>query len=92
MRTDKQTATHRLKIIQGQINKILEMVESNRYCIDIMTQSLAVQKSLASLNRQLLANHLKTCVVDHIKSGQEEKAVSELMHLYHLEDKNLALR
>lgn len=63
------------------------MIEQDSYCVDIMTQSLAAQKGLASLNKHLLDNHLKHCVVDQIKSGQEEKSIAELIHLYHLDNK-----
>lgn len=87
MKTTKKRAQHRIKIIQGQLKKIEEMIEKDRYCVDIMIQSLAVQKSLSSLNKLILENHLRTCVVDQIKSGKEKKALNELANLYHLENK-----
>ena len=53
------------------------MVEEERYCVDILTQVSAVQSALNSFNRVLLTNHIKTCVTNDIKAGNEE-AVDEL--------------
>lgn len=68
---------NRLKRIEGQVRGIQGMVEEERYCVDILTQVAAVQSALNSFNRVLLTNHIKTCVVDDIKKG-EEHAVEEL--------------
>lgn len=53
------------------------MVESERYCVDILTQVQAVGSALNSFNKVLLATHIKTCVVENIKNGDEE-TVDEL--------------
>lgn len=87
MPSEKQRASHRIKIIQGQLKKIEQMIAGDRYCVDIMIQSLAVQKSLASLNRLLLEGHLRTCVIKQVREGKNDKVVSELLQLYHLENK-----
>ena len=55
------------------------MVESDRYCVDILTQVSAVQSALNSFNKILLSQHIKTCVVDDIKSGNDE-VVDELLN------------
>lgn len=68
---------NRLKRIEGQIRGIQGMLEEERYCIDILTQVSAVQSALNSFNKVLLANHIKTCVVEDIRNG-EENAVDEL--------------
>ncbi|SHK93115.1 metal-sensing transcriptional repressor [Hespellia stercorisuis] len=68
---------HRLNRIEGQVRGIKAMVEDERYCVDILTQVSAVQSALNAFNRELLSNHIKTCVVDDIKAGSEE-AVDEL--------------
>ena len=68
---------NRLKRIEGQVRGIQGMVESDRYCVDILTQVMAVQSALNSFNKVLLSNHIKTCVVEDIKNGQE-MAVDEL--------------
>lgn len=68
---------HRLNRIEGQIRGIKGMVEEDRYCVDILTQVSAIQSALNSFNKNLLANHIKTCVVQDIQAGNEE-AVDEL--------------
>lgn len=64
-----------------------KMIENEDYCIDIITQNLAVQKSLGSLNKLVLENHIRTHVKEALASGSEndqEKAVEELLGLYEL--------
>lgn len=68
---------NRLKRIEGQVRGIQGMLEEERYCVDILTQVSAVQSALNSFNKVLLSNHIKSCVVDEIKSGNEN-AVDEL--------------
>lgn len=67
----------RLNRIEGQVRGVKNMVENDRYCIDILTQVSAIQAALNSFNKVLLSNHIKTCVVDDIRSGSEE-SVDEL--------------
>ena len=62
---------NRLSRIEGQVRGVKNMVEEDRYCIDIVTQVSAIQAALNSFNRVLLSNHIKTCVVDDIKNGSE---------------------
>ncbi len=83
----KRRALHRSKIIQGQMKGLEKMIESEEYCMDILTQSLAMQKSLASLNKLILENHLRTHVTDMLGSKDKkshEKAVAEMLRLYEL--------
>ena len=84
MKASKDRASHRIKIIKGHLEKIEEMIEEDRYCMDIIIQSLAAQKSLASLNKLLLENHLKCCIKTQFLSGKEDKAIKELVKLYDL--------
>jgi len=60
------------------------MIENEDYCMDIITQSLAVQKSLGSLNKLVLENHLRTHVKDMFVAGHIDKAVEELLTVYEL--------
>ncbi len=63
------------------------MIENEDYCMDIITQSLAIQKSLASLNKLILENHLRTHIADNLSSanqGRQSEAVKELLGLYEL--------
>lgn len=68
---------HRLNRVEGQIRGIRQMVEEERYCVDILTQVSAVQSALNAFNRELLTNHIKSCVIEDIKNGNDE-VVDEL--------------
>lgn len=66
---------------------VQKMIENEDYCIDILTQSLTIQKSLSSLNKLVLENHITTHITDMIASGKEKEqtiALEELMKLYEL--------
>lgn len=69
----------RLNRIEGQIRGIKNMVENNAYCTDILVQVSAVNAALNSFNKQLLANHIRTCVADDIRNGKDE-TVDELVN------------
>ena len=69
---------HRLNRIEGQIRGIRGMVEEGRYCTDILVQVAAVNAALNSFNKVLLANHIRSCVVEDIREGREE-SVDELV-------------
>ena len=56
---------------------VKNMVEEERYCVDILTQVSAIQSALNSFNKELLSNHIKTCVVEDIRGG-DEQVVDEL--------------
>ncbi len=80
-------ALRRARIIEGQMRGIYKMIDQEEYCMDILTQSLAVQKSISSLNKLIIENHIRT----HIKEGlgseseaENQKAIDELMKLYEL--------
>ena len=77
---EKKLLMNRLSRIEGQIRGIGGMVERDAYCADIMTQVAAVNAALASFNKELLATHIRTCVTDDIKSGNNEKT-EELVEL-----------
>lgn len=70
---------HRLKIARGHLNQVIKMTESGDYCIDIALQSRAVQKALGQVDNLVLENHLKTCVVEHIKKGEAEVTIEEVL-------------
>ncbi len=83
----KKRALHRTKIIQGQMKGLEKQFNDDAYCMDILVQSLALQKSLASLNKLVLENHLRTHVADGLASENEEtkeKSLEELIKLYEL--------
>ena len=70
----------RLSRIEGQVRGVRAMVEDDRYCVDIVTQVSAIQAALNGFNKELLARHIKTCVSEDIKEGNEQ-AVDELCEL-----------
>lgn len=69
---------NRLKRIQGQLRGIENMLENNAYCTDIMVQTAAVTAALNSFNKQLLASHMKSCVAQNIREGNDE-VIDELL-------------
>lgn len=83
----KRRALHRAKILEGQMRGLHKMIEGEDYCMDIITQSLAIQKSIGSLNKLLLENHVRTHVPEMLGSGSESiqnMAIEELLELYEL--------
>ena len=79
---------HRARIIRGQMDGLLKAIEDENYCVELITQSRAIQLSLKSLDRMILENHLRGHV-KHMLSDtrQENKAVKELIDLYSLASK-----
>ena len=69
---------HRLNRIEGQIRGIRGMVERSAYCPAILIQSAAVTAAMNAFNRELLSNHIRTCVVKDIQAGNEE-VIDELV-------------
>ncbi len=66
---------------------IQKMIENEDYCMDILTQCLAIQKSIGSLNKLILENHIRTHIKESLRSNKskdQEKAVEELLGLYEL--------
>ncbi|MEK7545232.1 MAG: metal-sensitive transcriptional regulator [Patescibacteria group bacterium] len=80
----KKKTLHRLKIIEGQIRGLQRMTEEEQYCVDIITQSLAIKKALTGVEQLVMENHLGTHVVDQMKSGKKEKAVKEILSIFKL--------
>ncbi|MBI5742291.1 MAG: metal-sensitive transcriptional regulator [Candidatus Niyogibacteria bacterium] len=81
---DKDKLRRRLSIIEGQVRGLKEMMEKDAYCIDIITQSSAAKQGLSNVEDILLAEHLASCVVKQIKSGNTGKAVNEVLKVYKL--------
>ncbi|WP_292832398.1 metal-sensitive transcriptional regulator [Microbacterium sp.] len=83
----KKRALHRTSILEGQVRGLAKMIESEDYCMDIIAQSRAIQKALASLDKLLIENHLRTHVAQMFADGgdEREQAVAELLKAYDLE-------
>lgn len=63
---------NRLTRIEGQIRGIRKMVENDAYCPDILVQASAANAALNAFNKKLLASHIKSCVLNDIKNGNDE--------------------
>ena len=68
---EQNALLRRLKLAEGQIRGIQKMVEEDAYCPDILIQVSAVNSALNSFNKVLLANHIRSCVADDIRTGQD---------------------
>ncbi|OGG14812.1 hypothetical protein A2963_04405 [Candidatus Roizmanbacteria bacterium RIFCSPLOWO2_01_FULL_40_13] len=84
----QQSIISRLKITEGHLKKVREMVEKDEYCIDILHQSQAVEAALKEINSLILNNHLNTCVVDSIKKGKSKEVINEVMAVFKRNQKN----
>ncbi len=78
----KERILHRLKIAQGHLKKVIEMVDKDEYCIDVIHQTQAIQNALKEVDNVILENHLKGCVTDSIRSGKQDEAVAEVMNIF----------
>jgi len=89
-KTKKRTAEerkrllHRLNRIEGQVRGVRKMVESDTYCTDILVQVGAINSALNAFNRELLADHIRTCVSEDIKNGKDETIEELVMTLQKL--------
>ena len=77
---EKKYLRIRLNTIEGQIRGVSKMVDEDKYCNDILTQLLAINKSIKSLSTDILRGHLSTCVVEDIKNDKLE-VINEVMDL-----------
>ncbi len=75
---EKKDLMNRLKRIEGQVRGVEGMLENDAYCTDILMQVSAITSALNSFNKVLLANHMKTCVADGIREGNDE-VIDELV-------------
>ena len=87
MNKTKQKLVRRLKIVEGQVRGLQEMIEKGKYCIDVITQTSAVKRALSGIEDSLMENHLGTCVVHQIKKGKQNTAVGEILKVYRLKRK-----
>lgn len=78
MQADREKVSRLLKTARGQIDGILNMIEENRYCIDISNQIIATEAILHKANREVLHAHIDMCVRDAVKSGDTEEKLREI--------------
>lgn len=84
MNSPKQKYIRRLKIIEGQVRGLQEMIENGTYCIDVITQTSAVKQALSSIEDALMETHLKTCALNQMKKGKESQVAGEILKVYRL--------
>lgn len=80
-----QPTLNRLKRLEGQVRGVINMIEEDRYCIDVLHQIQAVKSALGRVEREILKEHAATCVESAISSGDEteqREKVSELIDLF----------
>lgn len=87
MKPENIKLLRRLKIIEGQVRGLQEMIASGTYCIDIITQTSAVKQALSGVEDVLMESHLGTCLIHQIKKGKETVAVEEMLKVYRLKRK-----
>ncbi len=87
MKTTTPQIVRRLKIIEGQIRGLQDMIANDTYCIDVITQTSAVKQALSNIEDALMETHLGTCVVHQMKEGKEKKAIEEIVKVYRLKRK-----
>ena len=87
----KKRALHRTKIIEGQVRGLQKAIESEDYCVDIITQSLAAQKALGSVNKLVAENHIKTHIatsstlgVAYAQDGKKKEPAKEVAAASHV--------
>jgi DNA-binding FrmR family transcriptional regulator len=86
-KTIQKQAIRRLRIAAGQVKGLEKMVAGEKYCIDIINQSLAIKQALSSVEDLLLKNHLSSHVIMQMKHHQEAKAIKEILSVYKLSKK-----
>ncbi len=83
----KNKVLRRLKILEGQVRGLQRMVEEEKYCVDIITQSSATKEALSGIENLILENHLSTHVLHQVKHGEGGKAIKEILEVYKLSKK-----
>lgn len=83
----KKKAMRRLNLIKGQLSGLMKMVEEERYCVDIITQSSAIKEALSGVDGLVLENHLSTHVLHQMRSGKAKQATEEILKVYRLAQK-----
>ena len=77
---EHKALVNRLSRIEGQVRGIRGMLEKDAYCVDILVQVAAANSALNSFSKELLAQHISTCVADDLRAGSEDK-LDELIKL-----------
>jgi DNA-binding FrmR family transcriptional regulator len=79
---DKEAILRRLRRMEGQVRGIQQMVEEDRYCLDVVTQVNALTAAAREVALQVLADHLRGCVADAVREGTGDRAIDEVMTVF----------
>lgn len=80
----KKKLLRRLAIVRGQVNGLEKMIQQDKYCVDIITQSSAIRQALSGVEDLMLENHLSTHVAHQMKTGDDKKATAEVVKVFKL--------
>ena len=83
----KPDILRRLAYIEGHLQGVRRMIESDQYCVDVLKQTYAVRRAVEKMEARILENHLQGCVVQGIKEGREDAVIGELVDLYEIAGK-----
>ncbi len=72
----------RLRSIAGHVRAVERMVDEDRYCVDVLRQTMAIEKALERVDGLLLDGHLRTCVADAFREGRSDETVKELSEIF----------
>lgn len=72
----------RLRSIAGHLKAVERMVEEDKYCVDVLKQTMAIEKALERVDALVLEQHLETCVADSFRQGRSEKTIKELAEIF----------
>ena len=78
----KPDILRRLAYIEGHLQGVRRMIESDQYCVDVLKQTYAVRRAIEKLEARILESHLQGCVVAGIKEGRTDAVIGELLELY----------
>lgn len=81
MKADRTKVMRLLKTARGQMDGLIKMVEDDRYCIDISNQLLATEAILRKVNKEILHDHLGSCVKEAFDKGDQQKKMEEIMDI-----------
>ncbi len=81
MKAKRGYVAHKLKIARGQLDGILQMIEADRYCVDISNQIMATQALLKSANQQILQAHIRSCVREALQTDAANPKLEEALKL-----------
>lgn len=78
----KDESIKRLRTARGHLDHVISLVDSEKYCIDILQQSLAVQSALRAVDNIILKGHLEEHVSEAMKGKNKEKSIKEVMDVF----------